>query len=130
MLGLDHHHQLSIVFKSPVQSFCLFLERPGPLGLVQESKTIHKVVGLRLRPLKTSLNQSWAVLGPVWTSLLWTSPEPPKTDHDQTKTMSMILNLISDYLEMLFSCSGVLIKVIVTNQGNPTPILYKQLVRI
>ena len=44
--------------------------------------------------------------------------------------MSMILNLVSDYLEMLFSCFGVLIKVIATNQGYPTPILYKQLIKI
>ena len=42
----------------------------------------------------------------------------------------MILNLVSDYLEMLFSCFGVLIKVIATNQGYPTPILYKQLIKI
>ena len=47
-----------------------------------------------------------------------------------TKTMSIILNLVSDYLEMLFSCFGVCIKVIDTNQGYPTLILYKQLIKI
>ena len=117
-----------VVFKSPVRSgfFAFFWKDQDQ----DWSKTDHKVVGLRLGPFKTSLKQSFAVLGPVWTSFLWTSPEPSKTGHDQTKTMSMILNLVSDYLEMLFSCFRVLIKVIVTNQGYSTPILYKQLIKI
>ena len=42
--------------------------------------------------------QFFAVLGPVWTSLLWTSPEPSKTGHDQTKSMSMILNCHDQFL--------------------------------
>ena len=79
------------MFKGPVQSgfFAFFWKDQDQ----DWSKTDHKVVGLRLRPFKTSLLQSFAVLGPVWTSLLWTSLKSSKTGHDQTKTMSMILNL-------------------------------------
>ena len=40
------------------------------------------------------------------------------------------INLVGDYLKMLFSCFGFLIKVITTNQEYPTPVLCKQLVKI
>ena len=90
------------------------------------------------------------VLGPVWTSLLWTGPEPPKTMSMALNLVismvlnpimstvlhlimsmalnlvtSMVVNLVKGYLKMLFSCFGVLLKVIAINQGNPKIVLHK-----